>query len=361
MIIDITDKCNLSCIYCCRGNNLNKDLDDPHNDELLDLIQQIIDMRGTFVVLQGGEPLLKPSVMELIKRMSSLKVIKPGYYLDSMRKIIKQKYSNEKFLINYKKTLIEQNLPLYYLSTNGMVYSDDIRDALYNSGFSIDVSLDSANEETNRKTRIGIDFHKVLKTISAFAEKLPVNISSTVTEYNVDELPDILSIAKKSGCISVIFSPVITVGRRKEGNMSWTEKYIDSLNLVLDRFEEDNMDSFYLNIKLYNHHLQSEKGQVLHERLLNTPNIFIEHHKCSAFDKVKELYIDTKMNVYGCASTKNCEELRIGNLRELKLKEIWNSQKRIDLKNVLSPYCLISDNFGGCTAGAYTYSKSIKK
>ena len=53
-VFDITNRCNLKCIYCCRGESLNKQVDEVSTEDVLNTIKQIVDIRGKFIVLQGG-------------------------------------------------------------------------------------------------------------------------------------------------------------------------------------------------------------------------------------------------------------------------------------------------------------------
>ncbi len=352
-ILDVTDKCNLNCIYCCRkGSNSGINQEIP-NDLVLDIVKQIIQCRGTFVVLQGGEPMLKKDIIELICKMAEIKEIKPGYFYKNLKEIISKGYKSEKFSTMYKRLLIEQGLPLYCITTNGMLYDKDIATALYSSGFSLEVSLDSPFEETNKVTRHGIDFEKVINSIRQYSRDLPVEISCTITEGNVDEIHDMLPLAKDLGCICVKYSPVIMIGKRDIDGRLWEDRYIDSLNKVLDKFHGYKND-LYLKIKLNPHFMDSEKAKEVHGRILDNPNILLEMHECNAFKKVKDVYVDTRLNVYGCASMKNEENLIIGNLKENTLKDIWNSQKRIDLKQKMEYFEKVSYKYGSCTAAAYT-------
>ena len=61
-VFDITNRCNLKCIYCCRGESLNKQVDEVSTEDVLNTIKQIVDIRGNFIVLQGGEPLIRKDI-----------------------------------------------------------------------------------------------------------------------------------------------------------------------------------------------------------------------------------------------------------------------------------------------------------
>lgn len=349
-ILDITDRCNLQCIYCCRGNKQSEKID-LTNDLIINIIKQIIQLRGTFVVIQGGEPLLKEGIVDLLNKTKKLKSVHPGSFFNLLKDLSCSGFSGNKLTQNYMRCLIEQNLPLYCLTTNGMIYSDEIRSALYNSGFYLEVSLDGPNAEINKKTRLGISFDAVTENIKKYSQKLPVEISCTITEHNVELLPQMVNFAKSLGCICLKFSPVIQIGCRKSPDSLWTEKYLKAINDAIDLYSDD-FDGFLLKIKIYQNYFQSSYGRELYQKLMQTKNILLEVHQCSAFEKIKDVYIDTKLNVYGCASMKNDKKFVIGNLSKMSLKDIWASEIRKALLSEIKCKKICQNSDYTCTAVA---------
>lgn len=64
--IDITKYCNLKCIFCRQQNE--KDIpDDMSISEWFDVIDQLIDMKCTRLSIAGGEPLLSPIFIKILK------------------------------------------------------------------------------------------------------------------------------------------------------------------------------------------------------------------------------------------------------------------------------------------------------
>lgn len=336
-VFDITNRCNLKCVYCCRGESLNKNICEIPKKDVLNAIRQIIEVRGNFIVLQGGGPLLRKDFVEIVREMKSFKKVMEGQYVQELKELMKLGVSAETFAIKYKKLLVKQCLPMYFVSTNGTIYTREIEEALYESGFAIDISLDSFDKEVNEKTRIGIDHDKVCQNIRRYASRIAVSISCTVTEENVDHIHLMIENACSLGAVSVKFSPVIMVGNRKENDEVFRVKYLKSLEKILDDFEKYS-DRLFLTVKIYKHCLNDSYGKRILERLISTPNILLEVHECAACIKLKELYVDPNLNVYGCASMKNEESLKLGNLYSQSLIEIWRSDKRLELKDRLSKH-----------------------
>lgn len=356
-IIDITDYCSLDCIYCCRGKGEEQRIE-LDNTTILDMVSQINKLRGTFLVVQGGEPLLKRDIVELIQGMGELKESNPGEYLELIKSMIACRYNDKKLNLTYMKNIIQQNLPLYCLTTNGMIYRDEIEEALYQNGFYLEISLDAPVEEINLKTRPGIKFDQVVDNIRSFSKRLPVEISCTITENNVDYLPDMIPFAHDLGCVCLKLSPVIMIGCRMTPDSLWVEKYLQSIEESIETHKE-LLGKMLLKVKLYRHLIRSGAGLELYNKLRETPNVLIEVHECTALKKVKDIYVDTRLDVYGCASMKNEKELVIGNLKESSLKDIWHSAKKEGVKKEVEAHeCHWNDGDEyTCTAVAYSQNR----
>lgn len=354
-IVDITDHCNLNCTYCCRGKRKTIDVE-PDNKLLINVVEQIVHLRGTFVVLQGGEPLLKDSIGSLLIEMKKLKSVYPGRFLSLVKQLMASRLVGKRLMQAYMRCLIAQQLPLYCITTNGMIYSDSIESALFNGGFYVEVSLDGPTSKINEKTRFGIDFDTVVGNIRKYVQRLPVEISCTITESNVDSLSEMLSFAHRLGCVCLKLSPVIMIGRRDKPDSLWTERYLDAINDIIDS-RSNELHNILLKIKIYSSYLKTKTGSYLHEKLSKAENVLLETHECSAFQKVKDIYVDTQMNVYGCASMKNERSLVMGNLKEMSLRDIWNSNAREALKKEFLHNGLLQLN-SSCICKAATYSRN---
>jgi MoaA/NifB/PqqE/SkfB family radical SAM enzyme len=354
-ILDVTDRCNLNCTYCCRGSHAHDSLE-PSNAILLDIIKQMIQLRATFVVLQGGEPLLKKNILDLLNKLSDLKLAKPGYYLYLLRQLIDLRLSGRILATAYKKKLIDQTLPLYCLTTNGMFFNMDILQALYKSGFYLEVSLDSENKAINQKNRAGICHETVIANIKKYAEILPVEISCTITKDNVRFLENLLRFSSQLGVICVKFSPVIMIGKNRNSEKEFQEEYFSVMESVVKNASK-LLKCILLKVKIYPYFLkQYDHWRNLYSKILQTPNILLEYHTCNAFRAINNLYVDTNLDVYGCASMKNNTKIILGNLHNKPLKDIWFSERRQVLLTQNSNYQAILDiGQYSCSAAAYSF------
>ena len=88
-VFDITNRCNLKCIYCCRGESLNKQVDEVSTEDVLNTIKQIVDIRGNFIVLQGGEPLIRKDIVDILSKMKEYKKVIPAKYFNDLKNLLK--------------------------------------------------------------------------------------------------------------------------------------------------------------------------------------------------------------------------------------------------------------------------------
>ena len=153
----LTLRCNQNCKYCHRFLGI-EDLDLEHNKEVINKIAQDGITNMTFT---GGEPLLYPNIIELLKLAEE--------------KGIKSK-----------------------LITNGHILAtqQEMRE-IYNHLDSITLSIDSIDNKLNEKMGRGYNHFKNIKTVldSLKGNDLKVNINTVVSKMNItylEELGDFL-------------------------------------------------------------------------------------------------------------------------------------------------------------------------
>lgn len=61
LTVELTEKCNMKCLHCCKGEAGNTDIDLAHIDKLLDQVEMI-----GMLYLSGGEPTLNLDAIEYI-------------------------------------------------------------------------------------------------------------------------------------------------------------------------------------------------------------------------------------------------------------------------------------------------------
>lgn len=167
--VSLTDRCNLRCTYCMPAefNSWLPNDDLLTTDELMTVLQVAVNCGITEVRLTGGEPLLRPDIVEIVQRISAL-----------------------------------ENAPKLSLTTNGIRLAQ-LAQPLKDAGLArINVSLDTLradrfNEMTHRDR-----LDDVLKGLKAAKDSglTPIKINSVLMpEVNTDEVNDLLHWALSEG------------------------------------------------------------------------------------------------------------------------------------------------------------------
>ena len=66
IILEITNKCNLQCGYCCMDSNLQeKDL--ITKERYFDIINKLVFLEPKHIVISGGEPMLRDDIVDIVK------------------------------------------------------------------------------------------------------------------------------------------------------------------------------------------------------------------------------------------------------------------------------------------------------
>ena len=155
--VSVTDNCNLRCVYCMeeKDNIFLKKENKLTDDEIYRIVKESASLGIKKIRITGGEPLVRPGIVELIGRINSI----PG---------------------------IEE----IYMTTNGILLYDKVEALAKNGLKGVNISLDSLKEERfNTLTRRG-ELSSVLKAIDKCLEyNLKVKINTVmVNDINKDEI-----------------------------------------------------------------------------------------------------------------------------------------------------------------------------
>lgn len=164
LIFHVTYRCNLRCGYCGFHERKSAELD---TKGALSLIERFYRLGTRFIVLSGGEPLLREDIGEII---------------DSCKR---------------KRMFISMN-------SNGTLVQEKI-DAIRNIDI-LKLSLDGPREINDRVKGLGA-YDKVLKAIEICKRKgLNMGITTVISKHNISSFTHVLDIAKEYN-IGVSFQP----------------------------------------------------------------------------------------------------------------------------------------------------------
>ena len=183
--LNLTRRCNLRCAHCYldAGTRRRGDPDELDTAEVRDVLDQIAAMsRETMVVLTGGEPLLRPDILDIARHAAGLDL-------------------------------------MAVMGTNGALLDDARVAALQDAGVqAVGISLDSLDPNTHdefrgrpgawAKTMAGID--------ACRRAGLMFQIHFSVTDDNAGELDDMIAFSREAGAsvLNVFF--LVCTGRGEQ-------------------------------------------------------------------------------------------------------------------------------------------------
>ena len=170
----ITDQCNLRCRHCCMSAG---DIPDILSlEECKQIIEKVITINPKEIVFTGGEPLIKPGFLSLLR------------------------YTRDRF---------EGHIGIM---TNGTLFSEKNLPEIVKLVDSIDISIDGVDEESCAKIRGKGVFSKVMKAIDMLhAHKFnKISLSMVMTKENKGYMETFFELNKKKGTKPMLrsFSPI---------------------------------------------------------------------------------------------------------------------------------------------------------
>ena len=163
LMINITEKCNLTCKHCYITN---KNRVDFPIDELKRIVREFYELQGIKLVLTGGEPLLYSQLRDLLSFLKDIPLIK-------------------------------------VLLSNGVLFTDnpEIFTLLRDNYFEVFVSIDGL-KETHNDFRDADCFQDSIDGIKRLLkEGITVSINTMVHKQNLNEFDDMLELFKSLGTI----------------------------------------------------------------------------------------------------------------------------------------------------------------
>ncbi len=264
---EITLACNLRCIhcYCMAGEKHPNELT---TDEIRALMTDLKELGVWALDVVGGEPLTRRDLFELLEfaREIDLRVM---------------------------------------INTNGTLVTEKTIDSLLKSNPNtiVGVSLDGSDPETNDLVRGKGNFERTLKGIRLFVEAGfdPV-ILHVINAKNWRKFQNMIELAKDLGVRKIYVDRFVPVGRGKESagildmdTPTWV-KAIEHVRRIIEKYEGEMV--FYVE-----------------ENITGEP--------CTAGRTHASILVDG--NVVPCGHFRYDRRFYMGNVREKKFSEIWNS------------------------------------
>ena len=193
--VAVTRQCEMSCIYCPRGPDINMENFDGMQEycmtteEIIGIIRVLASQGLKEVHFTGGEPLRRPDLVNLIRQ-----TVETGSHVE--------------------------------LNTNGLGLNGDKLVQLKAAGlWDIKISLDVPNRGAFLAFT-GLDaFEKVVAGIKAAVSVMPVRLNCVVLHYNVDSLIPLIKMANELGVqkihlLDLTFYPCVG------GKVFWEREFV---------------------------------------------------------------------------------------------------------------------------------------
>ena len=196
--ISLTDRCNLRCVYCMpkEGLQWQARTDQLSAEEIFRVVETAAQGGVTRVRLTGGEPLVHPQVVEIVRRIASIPEIEE-----------------------------------VSLTTNAMLL-ERLAQPLADAGLKrVNISLDSLNADKFRCITRGGDINRVWRGIAAaeHAHLAPLKLNTVIVRgLNADELPALARLTMENDW-HVRFIEVMPIGNAQdwgEGFPAPSERYV---------------------------------------------------------------------------------------------------------------------------------------
>jgi heme b synthase len=176
---ETTAGCNLECIHCRRLDVAHEMMrSDLSTQEAFRLVEQIAEVGHPILVLSGGEPLIRPDILDIARHAKGRGL-------------------------------------MVSLATNGTLITPTLARAIQAAGIArVAVSLDGARAETHDQFRRQRgSFHRALEGLALLrGAGVPVQVNTTVARHNVDELEAIHDLAVQIGAVALHAFLLVPVG-----------------------------------------------------------------------------------------------------------------------------------------------------
>ncbi len=268
----ITAKCNLSCRHC-RGMLEGG----VSTERAKKLIAEIAELKPGWIIIEGGEPLLREDLFDLLE-------------------------------------LMQQKQLEAHLITNGMLLSSQILTTLKQLGVKVMISIDGATPTIYEAIRNGANFERVVQAARNCAkEGLLEAINFTILKTNYTEIPRIFELATSIGAPMVTF-----IGLKPSedcpGELLSPQEYGEAIRLACQAAQETGVEFFFDEPFFW---ATVRDWGLFAKRPAVSTGILLPSTSACIFGEY--LFIETNGDVKPCSFA----SLTLGNVNEKPLSEIW--------------------------------------
>ncbi|MDH5755450.1 MAG: radical SAM protein [Nitrospinota bacterium] len=282
---NVTSRCNLNCQHCYidAHGRMTGDDGELSTQRALEIIGEIASLNpGAVLILTGGEPLARPDIYELIKKASELGM-----------------------------------MPV--LGSNGTMISRRTALKLKKNGLNgIGVSIDSLEQQThdNFRGRPGALAEAMAGLAAARDAGIPIQVQTTPTTVNLDEIPSIAKWAHELGAKVFNIFFLVCTGRGERMADITPEEYEKILKWAADN--RDAYPGMMIRPKCAPHF-----KRILHQE--NPESDLLKTYIAACRAGTQYCRIDPRGKVTPCPYMENT----VGDLTISSFQDIWNNSPQL--------------------------------
>ncbi|OPY23655.1 MAG: pyrroloquinoline quinone biosynthesis protein PqqE [Methanobacterium sp. PtaU1.Bin097] len=341
VVWNLSRACNMKCVHCYE-NAGRKDEDELNTQQINDGLETMAKAGVTSIAFSGGEPSIHPHILDFIDKTNEL-----GMFAA--------------------------------MATNGYTLSKEgVCEKFVENGLQfVQISVDGLQAETHDSFR-GINgaWDKAIHAVENCVNynDLFVEVATTVTEHNIQEIPEMIDFIRDKGVDWFMIYNFIPTGNGENiASMDISpKKRLKLLETAYDENAEGEMQvlSTAPQYAMVAESLVSDGNQVIPTHFYNPEYDGFLIKQLADFIGgcgAGRFYMSVEPNgdLYPCVFFPHDSALKLGNLMEDDFEEVWKDNQllsKLRNKEILKGHCgdCESHNIcGGCRARAYNYFGDI--
>ncbi len=340
IVWNITRACNMRCIHCYESAG-KRDKDELSAEEVINGLDRMGEAGVTSIAFSGGEPSIHPHILDFIEHVKDL-----GMYAA--------------------------------MATNGYTLADKEKSKKFiDAGLEFaQISLDGKDPMTHDSfRRVNGAWEKAVLAIENFVEEdIFVEVSTTVTEHNLDEIPEMIDFVRDLGVDWFMLYNFIPTGNGAEiMDMDLSPK--DRSELLKTAYVENKNGNMQI-LSTAPQYASVAESMLSKDSAVIPTHFYNPEYTNPALMQLADfiggcgagrfyMNIEPNGDMYPCVFFPHDEEVKLGNLLEDDFESVWmnnNILHQLRNKEILTGHCGECNSkyiCGGCRARAYNYFGDI--